>query len=360
MPSRLSYAASPSATSTARRRLHDAGPAPGRHRESDRVRRRVGRRVVRTARQRNHRVRAVPRSCRHRPVEGHSPLDASIDDRRDRTLDSIEREVTRRVGLPSRWRPRGQPDRPRRRPSTPARPASRRWSAPRIRSRSSRRSRPEIVGGVVPGRFDPAAGEGDDSQAPSSTVTDRVLLAPEPCTRAAVRRVLRSRETCPASAPRPSTPVLLVRNTSYAWPCRAAESQPSASGCGMPCLAVAGDHVAVGGDALEEILRRAVVAAVVLHLQQIDVAAAVRCSAPATSSASRITSPRASPVSSIRLRRLAGHGGFGQHDDARHVGDGVVQVVGRLRGRIRGMLRLRLVPVVLEAIELRLRAAPGW
>ena len=46
-------------------------------------------------------------------------------------------------------------------------------------------------------------------------------------------------------------------------------------------LAVARNHVAVGGDPLEEVLRGAVAAAVVLDLQQVDVTAAVGFIRPA-------------------------------------------------------------------------------
>ena len=89
-------------------------------------------------------------------------------------------------------------------------------------------------------------------------------------------------------------------------------------------LAVAGEHVVVGGDALEEIGVEVVRAAVVRHLEQVDVQRPARLrAAPTSSRPSRILSPRASPVSSMRLAA-----GLGQHDDARQVRNGLVDVGG--------------------------------
>ena len=135
VPSTPSYAASPSATSTATTAVFTT---PRQRRASSRirrVRRRVGRRVVRAARQRDHRVRR-PRSppSSDRRATPHSTPRSTTDVIRN--LDSSNGRIRRRVELPSRLRPRGQPDRPGTRPSTPSTAASSRWSAPRIRSRT--------------------------------------------------------------------------------------------------------------------------------------------------------------------------------------------------------------------------------
>ena len=95
----------------------------------------------------------------------------------------------------------------------------------------------------------------------------------------------------------------------------------------------------VGCHALEEILGRAVSAAVMLHLQQIEVAASVRAQ---SGGVERIENDVAACVAgeehafgdARRDRR------FGEDDDAGHVRDGIVQIVGGLGSRVRRMLRL--------------------
>ena len=105
-------------------------------------------------------------------------------------------------------------------------------------------------------------------------------------------------------------------------------------------LAVAGDHVVIRGDPLEEILRRAVAAAVVLHLHQVEMAAALDPSARRAASDSSSTSPRASPVKQHPALLALRPGRFGDDHDARHVRHGVVQIVGADRGIVGAVLRL--------------------